>query len=389
MIPRLIEKVILNRLNSFKKVILILGARQVGKTTLLISLQKKLTQEGKAILYLNCDLEEERNALNTTSLASLKSLAGNQNFLLIDEVQRLDNPGLVLKIIHDNLKTTKVVATGSSSFELKNKLSETLTGRYLDFTLYPLSFGEILALLGPHSHKVLRKNQADGLLENVLLYGLYPEIYLEKKPENKRLLLGEIVESYLFKDILAFQKIRYPQTIKDLTSALAYQIGSEVNENELAGRLKVDRKTIVSYLDILEKSFVILRLFPFSKNPRREIGRNYKVYFLDLGVRNTLIGDFHPLAIRQDLGALWENFLIVERVKAFANKGESVCPYFWRSYGGAEVDYLEKKSAGSLAAFEIKYTREFLSRGARTFGKQYRLPVKLITRKNYLNFLEV
>lgn len=306
----------------------------------------------------------------------------------MDEVQRLENPGLTLKVIYDNFKNLKIVATGSSSFDLKNKISDALTGRYLEFLLYPLSFWEIFATLDVSSNEVLRKKQADTLLEDILLYGLYPEVYQTGGRNEKILYLEKISESYLFKDVLAFQKVRYSQAIKDLARALAYQIGSEVNENELAGRLKIDRKTVVNYLDLLEQSFVILRLFPFSKNPRREIGKKYKIYFTDLGVRNVLIGDFNPARVRDDLGALWESFLIVERIKSFANGGESVRNYFWRTYGGAEVDYLEKPpTSDKTPAFEIKYTRETLSRGAKAFSEAYGVPVTLVNKENYLGFI--
>ncbi len=359
----------------------------MGKTTLLNSVQQKLEKERKQVLYLNCDIEEEKTAIDTTSLTTLQKLMGNADYLLIDEAQRLGNPGLTLKIIHDNLKTVKTVATGSSSFDLKNKLSDALTGRYIDFTLYPLSFQEILTSPEVSPNAVLRKNQADTLLEDVLRYGLYPEVYLTRNREGRILQLEKIVESYLFKDILAFQKIKYPQAIKDLTRALAYQAGSEVNENELANRLKIDRKTVVNYLDLLEQSFVIVRLFPYSRNPRREIGRKYKVYFTDLGIRNVLIGDFNPIRVRNDLGALWENFLIIERLKSYANKGMVLQYHFWRSYGGAEVDYLERPSAGGWQAFEVKYGSGVPSRGAASFSKAYGIPVDVVSRSNYLDFV--
>jgi predicted AAA+ superfamily ATPase len=388
MIPRLVESIVLKRSTSQDKIIVILGARQVGKTTLLNNLRQKLEERGGKVLYLNCDIEEDRAVINTTSRTVLQRLVGNNNYLFVDEAQRLDNPGLTLKVVYDNFKNLKTVATGSSGFDLKNRISDALTGRYLDFILYPLSFSEVFATLDVSPNKALRKKQADTLLEDILLYGLYPEVYKTTRREDKALYLEKIVESYLFKDILAFQKVRYSQAIKDLTRALAYQIGSEVNENELATRLKIDRKTVVNYLDLLEQSFVILRLFPYSKNPRREIGKKYKAYFADLGVRNVLIGDFNPPRIRDDLGALWENFLIVERIKSFANRGESVRNYFWRTYGGAEVDYLERPlTPEKMQAFEIKYTQEVLSRGAKIFSETYAVPVTLINKENYLDFI--
>lgn len=387
MIPRLVEEAILSSL-ELKKIILILGARQVGKTTLVKKIQQQLAELGKKTLYLNCDSDEERNAINTTSKVLLEKLMDNTQVLLIDEAQRLDNPGLTLKMLYDNFPDRIIIATGSSSFELKNKMSDALTGRYIDFTLFPLSFSEILSYQTTSQNRALKKEYAESLLPQTLLYGFYPEIYLENRPEKKELLLEKIIESYLFRDILSFQRIRNSQAVKDIAKALAYQIGSEVNENELATRLKIDRKTVVSYLDILEKAFVIVRIHPFSKNPRREIGRNYKIYFADLGIRNALIGDFNPLAIRKDIGFLWENFLFIERMKMFANLQKSASLYFWRSYGGAEVDCIEDLPSQKIVAYEFKYSDNRISRGAASFTKQYGVKVRLITIKNFLDFIQ-
>lgn len=221
-----------------------------------------------------------------------------------------------------------------------------------------------------------------------MLYGLYPDIYLESSPQQKEILLDKIVESYLFKDILTFQRVKNSQAIKDLTRALAYQIGSEVNENELANRLKIDRKTVVSYLDVLEKAYVIVSARPYSKNPRREIGKNYKIYFVDLGIRNSLIGDFNPLVLRSDFGFLWENFLFMERKKLFANTQKNLSSYFWRSYSGAEVDYIEKTTNKDIQAFEFKYSGKTLTKGASSFASDYKTGVKLINKDNYLGFIQ-
>jgi len=383
MILRLSEDLVLSSLKLSGKIILVLGARQVGKTTLAKDIGKKLEGEDKRVLYLNCDLTEDMTAVNTTSKVVLERLLSGIDALLIDEAQRLDNPGLTLKIIYDNFPEVKVLATGSSSFDLRNKLSDPLTGRYLDFTLYPFSFSEVLQ----SGNEVLLKNQTDALLPQVMLYGLYPEIYLSNTPEQKQALLERIVDSYLFKDILTFQRVKNSQAIKDLTKALAYQIGSEVNENELANRLKIDRKTVVSYLDILEKSYVIVSSHPYSKNPRREIGSHFKIYFVDLGIRNALIGDFNPIDLRADAGLLWENLLFVERKKLFANKAKVVTANFWRNYGGAEVDYIEKATNEELKAFEFKYGKGVLSRGAKSFTDEYGVKVQLINKGNYLDFI--
>ncbi|MBI2039667.1 ATP-binding protein [Candidatus Microgenomates bacterium] len=385
MIPRLIENLIFSSLKSSGKIILVLGARQVGKTTLAKDISKRLEGEGKRVLYLNCDLAEDNAAVNTNSKAILERLLSEVDVLLIDEAQWLDNPGLTLKIIYDNFPKVRVLATGSSSFDLKNKLSDPLTGRYLDFTLYPFSFTE--ALQAGDTHEVILKNEADALLPQVMLYGLYPEVYLSNTPEQKQSLLERIVESYLFKDILAFARVKNSQAIKDLTKALAYQIGSEVNENELSNRLKIDRKTVVSYLDILEKSYVVVSAHPYSKNPRREIGSRYKIYFVDLGIRNSLIGDFNSIDLRADAGFLWENFLFVERKKRFANQGKSIESNFWRSYSGAEVDYIEKPINEELKAFEFKYGTGLLSKGSKSFTSEYGTTVQLINQENYLDFI--
>jgi len=388
MIPRLIENCIISALNENRKTIIILGARQVGKTTIVKALEKKLRDKGKQVLYLNCDIDEQKALINSTSLVVIKDLLRSTDVLFIDEAQRLDNAGLTVKIIHDNLLQVKILATGSSSFELKNKMSEPLTGRYLDFIMYPLSFIEVLKNQNAGENSAILKQQADALLPIIMTYGLYPAIYAEGNPSKKQVALLKLVESYLFKDVLLFQRIRKSQAIKDLTKALAYQVGSEVNENELANRLKIDRKTVVSYIDILEKAFVIIRVFPYSKNPRREIGRNYKIYFLDLGIRNGLIGDFNAPELRSDLGFLWENFLFIERLKAYANANKPLVDYnFWRSYAGAEVDYIEKPLNKDRQAFEFKYASATLSRGAHSFMKNYNIPVKLINKNNYFDFI--
>ncbi|MCL4353126.1 ATP-binding protein [Patescibacteria group bacterium] len=389
MIPRSIEDLVLSSLTASRKLILVLGARQVGKTTLIKDIGSALEGEGRKVLYLNCDLSEDITAINTASKAVLERLLvlPKADVLLIDEAQRLDNPGLSLKIIHDNFPQVRVLATGSSSFDLKNKLSDPLTGRYLDFTLYPFSFTEVLGLTGS-ANEILLKNRANELLPHAVLYGLYPEVYLETNIGQKQILLGKLVESYLFKDILTFQRVKNAQAIKDLTKALAYQIGSEVNENELSRRLKIDRKTVVSYLDVLEKAYVIVSAHPYSKNPRREIGKNYKIYFVDLGIRNALIGDFNPITLRADLGAVWENFLFMERRKLFANSQKSLTSYFWRSYSGSEVDYIEKISNKDIQAFEFKYRGASLSKGAGSFISQYNTEVKLVNKENYLGFLQ-
>ena len=367
----------INGLDKLKKVIIIVGPRQAGKTTLLKALEDKFTTTGKNTIYLNCDLDEDLAKINTTSINLLTHVTQNIDFLMIDEAQRMANPGLTLKIIHDNFPSVRVIATGSSSFELKNRLSDALTGRFLDFHLFPLSLSEISAYES--------STQPHLLTSDLMLYGGYPEIYLQKQPGLRQQLLQKITDSYLFKDILAFARIRHSEALVNLTRALAYQIGGELNENELANRLKIDRKTLLSYLAILEQSFVIHRLYPYSHNPRREIGRRYKVYFLDLGIRNSLIGDFNSLNIRPDTGALWENFLIIERLKNIHAKNTPwPQSYFWRSYNGSEVDYIEIRG-DIISPWEFKYNPSTsVSAGAKVFEKSYQAKVKKIDPDNYL-----
>lgn len=388
MIPRFVENRVFEMLSHLHKAILILGARQVGKTTLLQSLQKRLESQGEVVRYLNCDLEEERRAIDTTARLLLDRLTVGQNAIFIDEIQRLENPGLTLKILVDLYPRLKILVTGSSSFELRNRLSDALTGRYLDFLLYPLSLLEVLTYAGVGGDLALQKPGADVLLPSILRFGLYPEVYLEPNPAIKQTLLAKLVESYLFKDILAFQRVRYSQAIVDLARALAYQIGNEVNENELANRLKIDRKTVVSYIDILEQAFVVTRLPPFSRNPRREIGKQSKIYFLDLGIRNALIGDFNDLSLRPDRGAVWENFLVIERYKHYLNQGRWAQGRFWRTYGGAEVDFIEEGQAGEIRAYEFKFGALELGRGADAFSRAYDSPVRLVNQENYLDFIQ-
>jgi len=367
MIPRKIQTLVEKTWFHSGKIVLLLGARQVGKTTLIKSFQFS------DALYLNCDLDEHLEIIDTTSLLTIQKTLSDYHTLIIDEAQRLTNPGLTLKIIYDNFPGIKILATGSSSFELKNRLSDTLTGRYLDFILYPISVSEAAT-----------SENYKPYLSDLLLYGGYPEIYIQKDNNFKKKLLEKIIESYLFKDILSFSRVRNSLALKNLTRALAYQIGSEINENELANRLKIDRKTVLSYLDILEKSFIIIRLYPYSRNPRREIGRRYKVYFVDLGLRNALIGDFNSLNVRSDSGALWENFLVVERRKKLSFEDRTPTTYFWRDYSGAEIDYVEESP---LTAFEFKYSQNNLSRSAHAFKSRYHIPVNLINREKLNKFL--
>ncbi len=390
MIPRLLEKHVVADLVNDRQAIVVLGARQVGKTTLVKDIQAMLSDDSARALYLNCDIDEQREAVNTTSLAVIGQLLQNVDLLFIDEAQRLSDPGRTVKVIHDNFPKVRVLVTGSSSLDLQNKLSDAMTGRIFEFKLFPLSFAEVLAAQeqGSNQNAHLLKQSADALLPSILIYGLYPAVYTEGDPTRKQRLLIGVTQNYLFKDVLAYRGVKNAQAIQDLARALAYQIGSEVNETELSKRLGIDNKTIASYIDILEKAFVLVRVTPYAKNLRREIGSKYKVYFVDLGIRNALIGDFNSPNIRSDRGVLWENFLIVERMKAYANRNEAIAHYnFWRSYDGAEVDYIEKPYDKPLSAYEFKYGPGKLSRGAYSFSSTYQTDVQLVNTDNYLDFI--
>lgn len=388
MITRLILKSLLTRLDQHSELIILLGARQVGKTTLVRIIRDLLEQKSIKSLYLNCDLFEDFTSINTRSLTKLQLLLKRVDLLIVDEAQRLDNAGLTAKIIYDNFPNLKIIFTGSSSFELKNKLSDALTGRYTDFYLYPFSIAEIFDYVIKEKNLVLRQQKAVPILDDVLLYGTYPKVFLQTNQLEKQHQLQKIIESYLYKDIFAFASVRNNSILKNLTKALAYQIGSLVNENELANRLGVNRGTIVSYLDILEQAFVITRLYPFSKNPRREIGKSYKVYFNDLGIRNALIGDFNQLNLRTDAGAIWENFLFIERYKYLKYNQINADINFWQLYSGGEVDYLEKRVNQSLQSYEFKFTKNKLSKAAASFKKMYDVEVQIVNKNNFLRFVE-
>jgi len=392
MIPRLLEKHVVSDLVKDSQAIIVLGARQVGKTTLVKDIRQQISDEKTRVLYLDCDIDEQRNVINTTSIAVLGQLLKDVDLLFIDEAQHLTDPGRTVKVIHDHLPDVRVLVTGSSSLDLQNKMSDAMTGRTFEFRLFPLSFNEVLAdqEISTQSNPLLEKQAADALLPSILTYGLYPAVYTEGDPIRKQRLLVELTKKYLFKDVLTYRGVQNSQAIQDLARALAYQIGSEVNENELAKRLGIDAKTVASYIDILEKAFVLVRLPAYSNpnNLRREIGGKYKVFFVDLGIRNALIGDFNPANIRNDMGELWENFLLIERMKTYANKNQQLVHYnFWRSYDGAEVDYVEKPYDKPLSAYEFKYGNGGLKRGAYSFTNAYQTKVNLVNQDNYLDFL--
>ncbi len=374
MIPRLIYKNIKRDLFKGKAIILI-GPRQVGKTTLL----QKLQNEYAGTLFLDCDEPDIRRILEDSTSTQLKSLIGDAELVIIDEAQRVKNIGLTLKLIIDQIKEVQLIASGSSSLELANSINEPLTGRKFEYFLYPLSLTEL--------HQHFSPLQEKRLLNTRLVYGLYPDV-VNYVQDAQRLLLS-LATGYLYKDIFNYQDIRKPELLPNLLEALARQVGNEVSYNELAQLLSTDQVTIQRYIDLLEKSFVIFRLRSFSRNLRNEIKKSRKIYFYDNGIRNALINNFQAIETRVDTGALWENFLIVERLKALSYAQLHVNRYFWRTQQKQEIDYIEDIN-GKLYAYEFKWNPKKRARFSATFTKNY--PVEktmLVNRDNYLVFLSV
>ncbi|MCX7737656.1 MAG: ATP-binding protein [Candidatus Kapabacteria bacterium] len=357
MIERTIEKVIKNWLGK-NKIIIIYGARQVGKTTLMKKIASYLQQD---YLWLDCDEPDVRTILTNKSSTFLKSLIANKKYLFIDEAQRVKDIGITLKIIFDNIKNVQIVASGSSSFELANEISEPLTGRKIEFVLYPFSFGELVGYTNLLEEK--------RILEKRIIYGYYPDVVIQKGNEIE--ILRELTTSYLYKDLFEYEKIRKPALLEKLLQALALQISSEVNNNELSRLIGIDKQTIEKYLDLLEKSFVIYRLNSFSRNLRNELKKSKKIYFIDNGVRNALIKSFNPIDLRDDIGKLWENFFISEMKKKNGNERKWVNSFFWRTIDKQEIDYIEEFNS-ILKAYQIKWNPEAKIKIPPSFAKTYK-----------------
>ncbi|MCL5782179.1 MAG: ATP-binding protein [Patescibacteria group bacterium] len=363
--------------NGFKSgfVTMVYGARRVGKTVLLGQIQELLGNG--SILSLNGDTAESVNALNTNSEIKLTELVKNSEIIFIDEAQKIPNVSLAVKIIIDKFPDKKIILTGSSSLQLARGSREALTGRNKSFVLYPLSTAELSA--GIQDFKI------PYLLEDQLIFGGYPYVYALSSRDEKRKYLEEITKDYLFKDVFELERLDRPEIFSKLATLLAFQIGQEVSLNELATSLGVSIKTVSRYLDLLEKSFVVFHLSAFSKNGRKEVVKTKKYYFYDLGIRNSLIGQFLPLSDRTDIGALRENFLIVERMKRQEYSGKSVDMYFWRNYSGAEIDLIEVED-GKLSAYEFKWNKD-RAKTPKGFHDQYGENTKLINKDNYLSFI--
>ncbi len=373
MFTRYLENIIEKNLNR-GKVIVLYGARQVGKTTLV----KKILREKERGRYINCELLQNREILSSTNSEKLKFFLGDYSIIVFDEAQSIENIGKVLKIIHDELPDVQIIATGSSSFDLRNITSEPLTGRSRQFTLFPLSVKEIAI-----KHDMLNVN---ANLDNILRFGLYPGVY--GLPESEAIEeLENIASNYLFKDILMFERLKHADVLVNLLKAIALQIGSEVSFNELSKHIGVSVHTVKRYIDLLEKSFIIFTLTSFGNNPRKEIVRGRKIYFYDLGIRNMIIRNFNHLDSRNDTGSLWENFCIVERSKFNMYERKFVNSYFWRTYSGSEIDYVEDYD-GKLYAYEFKFNKKAKQKPPKPFIDTYpNMKFKLITPDNYYEFI--
>lgn len=375
MIPRLLEQRIEERL--FRgRVITLFGARRVGKTTLVQKILK--THADKTTRYFNCDLQSVQQGLSIPEAEVLRVFLGDNDLVVLDEAQNIPDIGLILKILVDTYPKMQIIATGSSSFRLANAVGEPLTGRVYSFEMHPLSLQEIAGHQGT--------SVIEPRLPHLLRFGSFPSI-LDADEQDAREQLEELVSNYLFKDVLAFSGIKKETVLFHLVRMLALQMGSEVSYANLANALQVDRKTVINYIDILEQNFIVFRLSAYSKNLHKEITKSQKIYFYDVGVRNALIQAFQPLDLRNDIGALWENFCIVERLKYAKYNRRHINRYFWRTYDQKEVDYIEEEN-GVLTGYECKWNPAASMKIPDDFLQAYPgTKVERIDRTTYWRFL--
>ncbi len=373
MIPRLLFSTICD--SFFQgKVIILYGPRQVGKTTLC----RHIMTQYPGSRYFTCDEPDVRDALTNKTSIQLKMFLGDAPLIILDEAQRVKNIGLSLKLLIDQFPALQIVATGSSSFELANEIVEPLTGRKVEFYLLGISVGEYVSYTS-----LLDMNRT---LERRLIYGMYPDILLTEGPLIQDL-LKELSSSYLYRDVLMMGSLKNPDLLEKLLQALALQLGNEVSYTELAQLLGVDKNTVSHYLQLLEKSFIIFRLPSLSRNVRNEIKKSKKYYFYDNGIRNAIINHFNPLSLRQDVGALWENFMISERMKSHYYRRFFCNRFFWRTHSQQEIDYIEEFS-GTLSAYEFKWNPVRKGVQPKSFFTHYPgTSFSVISRENYSDFL--
>ncbi|MCL1973908.1 MAG: ATP-binding protein [Bacteroidetes bacterium] len=373
MIQRILAPFMLNDLNK-KKVIVLLGARQVGKTTML---EEMLMGKTKSLL-INCDNVDDRLMIEEKSSTELWHLIAPYEFVFIDEAQRVKNIGLTIKMIGDlKNNTAHVIVTGSSSLELAGGINEPATGRIIERMLYPFSLTELAAHTTPREER--------RLLEQRMIYGLYPEIVTH--PADAKQNLITLTNNYLYKDLFSFRGIKKPDVLQKLVRALALQLGNEVSYNELANLIGIDKETVENYINLLEKCFVVFRLESFNRNMRNEIKKGKKIYFYDNGVRNAVISNFAPLKLRSDTGALWENLMVCERIKRNAYTGRYAQLYFWRTHEQQEIDLIEEED-GLLSAFEFKYNPKSNAKLPKSFAENYpNSNYRLVTPEDFRDFI--
>lgn len=372
MIARQLSGVISKFLDK-RKVLILLGARQTGKTTLL----RELSNEYDNPLWLNADEYDIQQLFEKPTSTQIKNIIGASKFVVIDEAQRIANIGIGLKLIHENYPEVKLIATGSSAFDLQNKTYESLTGRKIECQLFPLAFNELRNHYG-----VLEEKR---MLQNRLIYGCYPEVVTNT--DDQRLVLKQLADSYLFKDVLMIDSLKKPEKLVKLLQALALQIGSEVSYNELGKLVGLDSKTVETYVGLLEKTFIVFRLPSFARNARNELKLSKKIYFYDNGIRNAVINNFQSAVNRADIGALFENYFIAERKKYNAYQNNYASAYFWRTKEQQEIDYIEE-SDGMITAFEIKWNSNKKIRFPKNFTSSYpNHQLAVVTPENYDAFL--
>lgn len=374
-IPRTIEPKIKEWLFQ-GKIIILYGARQTGKSTIV---KRIIAEYAKNHTYFNGDETETRRKFSQAGdVSTLGTLIGKNKLIVIDEAQKIEDIGLKLKILIDAYPNQQIIATGSSSFDLANKIAEPLTGRTIQFTLYPLSLLELSQIWEP--------GEIDLQMENLLLYGSYPSVVTAPSLEAKTLLLKQLVSDYLYKDVLSFDRVKKSEMLRKLTEAIALQTGNEASYNELSSLLHIGKETVVTYLDILEQGFIVFRLTSYSRNLRQEINRSRKIYPMDTGVRNVLINNLNPLSLRTDVGALWENFVVSEFKKQQYWAANTAPLYFWRTYSQEEVD-LVKDEGGKLYAYEIKWQKAKLRPPKNWITAYPDSEWRSITKDNFLNVL--
>jgi uncharacterized protein len=375
MIPRLLKINLLKRMNDHKALI-IFGPRQCGKTTLVNELINELKEKFK---IWDGDDFQVRSLMKEASVSSLKNEISDTKYLFIDEAQRIDNIGLAIKLMVDHFDDLKIIATGSSAFELANRLAEPMTGRKWEFLLLPFSFKEMADHHGLMTEK--------GLLHQRLIYGYYPEVVTHVVDQIP--ILKQLANSYLFKDILVWERILKPEKLERLVQALAFQIGQEVSYHELGKLSGLDNQTVERYIDLLEKAFIVFRLSSLSRNLRNELKKSRKIYFYDNGLRNAIINAFNPIELRNDVGALWENFMISERYKYINNTNFYCNRYFWRTTAQQEIDYIEEKD-DKISAYEFKWSLNENLRFPKSFQNAYPgAEMKVINKDNFQEFLGI